>query len=62
LKAGDVVTDIGDRPVNNAGFLRNRLALFRVGEVADLSVMREGKPQKIQATVGEREQPRPRGR
>jgi S1-C subfamily serine protease len=62
LKAGDVVTDIGNRPVNNGGFLRNRLALFRVGEVADLTVMRDGKPQKIQVTVGDREQPRTRGR
>jgi serine protease Do/serine protease DegQ len=62
LKAGDIVTELGDRSVINAGFLRNRLALLRVGEMADLTVQRDGKPHKIQVMVGEREQPRPRGR
>jgi serine protease DegQ len=60
LKSGDVVTDLGNRPVSGAGFLRNRLALLRVGEVADLSVLRDGKPLKIQATVAEREPQRAR--
>jgi S1-C subfamily serine protease len=56
LKSGDIVTDIGARPVAGAGFLRNRLALMRVGEVADLAVLRDGKPLKFQATVAERDQ------
>jgi S1-C subfamily serine protease len=49
LKVGDVVTEIANRPVTNAGFLRNRLALLRVGEAADLTVLRDGKPLKVQA-------------
>jgi S1-C subfamily serine protease len=60
LKSGDVVTDLGNRPVSGAGFLRNRLALLRVGEVADLGVLRDGKPLKVQATVVEREPQRAR--
>jgi S1-C subfamily serine protease len=56
LKSGDVVTEIGNRAVPNAGFLRNRLALMRVGEMADLAVLRDGKPLKIQAAVAERDQ------
>jgi S1-C subfamily serine protease len=56
LKAGDVVTEVGDRTVLNSSFLRNRLALLRVGEVAELAVLRAGKPLKIRATVAERDQ------
>jgi len=56
LKSGDVVAEIGNRAVSNAGFLRNRLALMRVGEMADLAVLRDGKPLKIQAAVAERDQ------
>jgi serine protease DegQ len=56
LKSGDVVTSLGNRAVLGSAFLRNRLALLRVGEVADLTVLRDGKPLKIQVTVGEREQ------
>jgi S1-C subfamily serine protease len=56
LKSGDIVTEIGDRPVLNAVFLRNRLALLRIGDVAELAVLRDGKPQKIRATVAERDQ------
>jgi serine protease DegQ len=56
LKSGDVVTEIGNRPVVGSAFLRNRLALMRVGDVADLAVLRDGKPLKIQATVAERDQ------
>jgi serine protease Do/serine protease DegQ len=55
LKSGDIVTEIGTRPVRDSAFLRNRLALLRVG-VAELGVLRDGKPLRIQATVAERDQ------
>jgi S1-C subfamily serine protease len=51
FKKGDVVTEVGERPVLNAPFLRTRLALLRVGEMAELSVMRDGKPMSLRATV-----------
>jgi serine protease Do/serine protease DegQ len=54
IKPGDIVTDVGDRPVLNASFLHTRLALLRVGEVAELGVMRAGKPMTIRATVAPR--------
>ena len=57
LKAGDFVAMIGERDVINAGFLRNRIALLRIGETAELAILREGKQMTIQAIVGER-QPR----
>jgi len=56
LKPGDVVTAVGNRAVRDSAFLRNRLALLRVGDVAEVTVMREGQPLKIQATVAERDQ------
>ena len=56
LKSGDIVTQIGERPVLSPNFLRNRLALLRIGDVAELAVLRDGKPLKIQATVAERDQ------
>ncbi len=57
LKPGDVVTEVGDRTVVGSAFLRNRLALLRVGEVAELAVLRAGKALKIRAKVAERGQP-----
>jgi S1-C subfamily serine protease len=51
LKSGDIIMEIGNRPVLSSSFLRNRVALLRVGDVAELAVLRDGKPLKIQATV-----------
>jgi S1-C subfamily serine protease len=56
LKSGDIVTEIGIRPVRDATFLRTLLALLLVGDVAEFAVLRDGKPLKIQATVAERDQ------
>src|SRR5262249_7279880 len=55
LKAGDVVTGIGERAVINAAFLRTRIALLRIGEAAELAILREGKPMTIRAVVAERQ-------
>jgi serine protease Do len=56
LKPGDIVMQIGDRPVRDSTFLRTRLALLLVGDVAEFAVLRDGKPLKIRATVAERDQ------
>jgi S1-C subfamily serine protease len=56
LKPGDVVVRLGDRRVVGSAFLRNRMALLRVGEVAELSVLRDGKPLTVHATVVTRDQ------
>src|SRR5215472_2846557 len=57
VKAGNFVTMIGERDVINAAFLRNRIALLRIGETAELAILRAGKQMTIQAIVAER-QPR----
>jgi S1-C subfamily serine protease len=51
LKSGDLVTDLGKTAVKGSADLRNRMALLRVGEVAELSVMRDGRPTTIRATI-----------
>jgi len=60
LKAGDVVTELGDRPVADSQFLRRRLALLRVGEIADLTVERDGKPLKVRVAVEREQRARPK--
>jgi hypothetical protein len=60
LKPGDVVAQIGTRPVFSSNFLRNRLALLRVGDVAELGVMR-GRQAAENSSDGGRTRPaRPR--
>ena len=56
LKPGDIVTEVGNRPVLSSNFLRNRLALLRVGDVAELGVLRDGKPLRIRTSVAARDQ------
>ncbi len=58
LKSGDIVTDVGNTPIRDSGGLRNRMALLRIGEVAELSVLRDGKPISIRATMAAAEPPR----
>ena len=53
LKPGDVVTAFGGAPVRDVADLRNKLALLRVGDLAELEVLRVGKPVRVQATLTE---------
>jgi len=46
LKSGDIVTETGERQVRDSTFLRTRLALLLVGDVAEFAVLREGPPQE----------------
>ena len=55
LKARDVVTAIGGRPVKSGADLRLRIGLLRVGDKVDLSVLREGQTRSLSVTVGQRE-------
>jgi serine protease DegQ len=56
LKAGDVVTELGGKPVRNANDLRLRLGLLWVGDTAEFTVMRKGQPQLFRLAVADREQ------
>jgi serine protease Do/serine protease DegQ len=61
LKPGDLVTELGGRQVTDSQFLRRWLALLRVGEVADLTVRRDGKSSNVKLAVADRD-PRARAR
>lgn len=53
LKAGDVITSINGRPVQDASDVRNRVGLLRIGEHVEMVVMRDGKTKKLSAVVEE---------
>jgi Do/DeqQ family serine protease len=54
LKALDVITSINGRDVANAGELRNAIGLLRIGEKVELGLIRDGKPRRVTAVIGER--------
>ena len=51
LKAGDVITDLAGTPVRDTPHLRIRLGLLWVGDTAELTVTRNGKPAVMRATI-----------
>jgi serine protease DegQ len=53
LRSGDVVMEIDSVPIQNASHLRARLALVRIGEVAELAVLREGQRIVVHATTAQ---------
>jgi serine protease Do/serine protease DegQ len=55
VKAGDVITAVNGRTVKDAGSLRNSIGLLSIGEKVDLSLLRDGKPRRVTATVSERD-------
>jgi S1-C subfamily serine protease len=56
-QAGAVITKVGERTVISSSFLRTRIALLRIGETAELAILRDGKQMTIRAVIAER-QPR----
>jgi serine protease Do/serine protease DegQ len=55
IKAGDVVTSVNGKAVANAAELRNTIGLLRIGEKVDIGLIRDGKPRRVAATIGERD-------
>jgi S1-C subfamily serine protease len=55
LKAGDVVIRVAEAAVRDATYLRTRIALLRIGETAELAVLRDGKETAIKAVIAERQ-------
>jgi S1-C subfamily serine protease len=55
LKVGDVVSEFARISVRNTSDLSNRMGLLSIGDVADLTVMRNGKPMMISATLAGQE-------
>jgi S1-C subfamily serine protease len=53
LKVGDVITDLAGVPVRDTSQLRSRLGLLWVGDTAELTVIHNGKPAVIRATIAD---------
>jgi S1-C subfamily serine protease len=53
IKTSDIITAVNGKPVNNSNELRNSIRLMRVGDKVELALLREGKPRRVTATVGE---------
>ncbi len=56
LKAGDIVTAIGGKPVRGGADLRNRIGLLRVGDKTELQVVHEKSIKTVYIQIGQREQ------
>jgi Do/DeqQ family serine protease len=54
IKAGDVITSINGRQIANAAELRNSIGLLRIGDKVDIGLIRESKPRRVTAVIGER--------
>jgi len=55
LRVGDVVSEFAGTSVRDTADLHNRMALLSAGAVADLIVVRRGKPMVIRATIADQE-------
>lgn len=55
IKAGDVITSINGKSIANAAELRNAIGLLRIGEKVEIGLIREGKPRRVTAVIGERD-------
>ena len=53
LKAGDVVTALGGKPVKDMRTLQSVVALLPKGKPVELAVMRDGKPETLSVTIEE---------
>ncbi len=51
LRAGDIVSELARISVRDTVDLHNRIGLLSVGDVADLTVVRSGKPMVFHATI-----------
>lgn len=53
LREGDVVLEVGNRPVRGSADLRNRLGLVPVGETLEFRVARAGEELRVQIRISE---------
>ena len=54
IKINDVLTSINGHSVKTGGELRNSIGLLRVGDKVEVGLLRDGKPRKVTAVIGQR--------
>jgi serine protease Do/serine protease DegQ len=55
IKAGDIITAINGKPVKDAQGLRNSIGMLSIGDRVDVALLRDGKPRRVTAVIGERD-------
>ena len=55
LKAGDVIAELAGAPVHDTSDLRTRLGLLWVGDTAEFTVTRDGKPSVLRAVIADQQ-------
>jgi S1-C subfamily serine protease len=53
IEVGDVITAIGNQPIKGTAELRNTIGMLKVGDSTPISLLREGKPRQVTATLRE---------
>ncbi|MGD9841891.1 MAG: DegQ family serine endoprotease [Steroidobacteraceae bacterium] len=53
IKPGDIITAINSKQVKSASALKAAIGILRVGEKVEVSLVRDGKPRKVTATIAE---------
>ena len=51
LRPGDVVVAVGGQSIADANALHNAIGLLRAGQVTEMTVLRDGRPMQLSATV-----------
>jgi Do/DeqQ family serine protease len=54
IKINDVITAVNGQAVRGGAELRNAIGMLRIGDKVEVSLLRDGKPRKVTALIGER--------
>jgi len=54
IKINDIITSVNGQQVKGAPELRNAIGLLRIGDKVEIGLVRDGKPRKVTAPIGER--------
>ena len=57
IQQGDIITKVGDTPLDGEHSFINTLFHFAPGDTISLEVFRQGEKLKLQVTLGERPRP-----
>jgi serine protease Do/serine protease DegQ len=55
IKAGDVITAVNNKPVDDASGLRNAIGMLSIGDQVSIDLLRDGKKRQVTARIGERD-------
>jgi len=53
IKLNDIITSVNNHPVRTNSELRNAIGLLRIGDKVEIGLLRDGKPRKVTAMIGQ---------